>query len=254
MANLFHGNFKTMSLPLLTYPPSSQNQRVEGFEIGGDQQPRLYSTSNRLSSGEMDDLIMAAYRQIFNEQQMTKSSRQLALESQLRNGQITTRDFIVGLAASDSFRTRNYDTNNNYRFVQMCVQRILGREMYNDREKYAWSIVLATKGLKTFIKELVNTDEYLENFGDETVPYQRRRVLPTLGSGAVTFNHMARYDEFYRANLPEPSRDRFGAGGSAYRWAWQSNPPPVLRKVGAVIVWSGVAGIGLLLLAILFHL
>jgi phycobilisome rod-core linker protein len=255
MANLFHRNFQIMSLPLLTYPPSSQNQRVAGFEIGGDQQPRLYSTSNRLPNGEMDDLIMAAYRQIFNEQQMTKSSRQWALESQLRNGQITTRDFIVGLASSDSFRTRNYDTNNNYRFVQMCVQRILGRDVYSDREKYAWSIVLATKGLKPFITELVNTDEYLENFGHETVPYQRRRVLPTLGSSAVTFNHMARYDEFYRAKLPEPSRAGvFGAGGSAYRWAWQSNPPPALRKAGAAIVWGGVAGIGLLLLATLFHL
>lgn len=244
-----------MSLPLLTYPPSSQNQRVDGFEIGGDQQPRLYSTSNRRSIGEMDDLILAAYRQIFNEQQMTQSSRQLALESQLRNGQITTRKFIAGLASSDSFRMRNYDTNNNYRFVQMCIQRILGREVYNDREKYAWSIVLATKGLSAFVNELVNTEEYLENFGDHTVPYQRRRVLPTLGSSAVTFNHMARYDEFYRANLPEPARAGvFGAGGSAYRWAWQSNPPPALRQAGAVIVWGGVAVIGLLLLATLFHL
>jgi phycobilisome rod-core linker protein len=243
-----------MSLPLLTYPPSSQNQRVEGFEIGGDQQPRLYSTSNLLSSGEMDDLIVAAYRQIFNEQQMTQSSRQLALESQLRHGQITTRDFIVGLASSDSFRWHNYDTNNNYRFVQMCVQRILGREVYNDREKYAWSIVLATKGLKTFITELVNTDEYRAHFGDTTVPYQRRRELPTVGSSAVTFNHMARYDEFYRAQLPEPERGGvFGAGGSAYRWAWQSNPPPILRQVGGAIVWGGVAGIGLLLLAILLR-
>jgi phycobilisome rod-core linker protein len=200
----------------------------------------------------MDDLIMAAYRQIFNEQQMTESSRCRALESQLRHGQITIRDFIVGLATSEVFRTRNYDTNNNYRFVQMCVQRILGREVYSDREKFAWSTLIATKGLKAFINELVNTDEYLENFGDAIVPYQRRRILPTVGSGTVTFNHMARYDEFYRAKLPEPSRNVFGAGGSAYRWAWQSNPPPALRQVGAAIVWAGVGGIGLLLLAILF--
>lgn len=29
----------------------------------------------------------------------------------------------------------------------MCIQRVLGRDVYNDREKLAWSIVLATKGL-----------------------------------------------------------------------------------------------------------
>jgi phycobilisome rod-core linker protein len=250
----FDRDLITMSLPLLEYQPTSQNQRVEGFEVGGDRQPVIYSTSTLPSATAMDSLIHAAYRQVFNEQQMTQSARQVALESQLRNGQITTRDFIVGLAASDHFRTYNYDTNNNYRFVQMCVQRVLGREVYNDREKYAWSIVLATKGLKTFINELVNTEEYIVNFGDHTVPYQRRRSLPSIGSNAMPFTQMARYDEFYRANLPAPSRGGFGGGGSAYRWAWQSNPPPVLRQVGAVIVWGGVAGIGLLLLATLFHL
>jgi phycobilisome rod-core linker protein len=244
-----------MSLPLLEYQPTSQNQRVEGFEVGGDRQPVIYSTRTLPSATEMDNLIQAAYRQIFNEQQMTQSARQVALESQLRNGQITTRDFIAGLAASEHFRIHNYDTNNNNRVVQMCVQRVLGRDVYNDREKYAWSIVLATKGLKTFITELVNTEEYQVNFGDNTVPYQRRRSLPSIGSNAVPFTQMACYDEFYRANRPQPSRSGLGgAGGSAYRWAWQRNPPPILRQAGAVIVWGGVAGIGLLLLATLFHL
>ncbi|NJN49488.1 MAG: phycobilisome rod-core linker polypeptide CpcG [Alkalinema sp. RL_2_19] len=237
-----------MSLPLLEYQLASQNHRVEGFEVGGDQQPWIYSTSNLLSQGELDDLIAAAYRQIFNEQQMTSSSRQAALESQLRNGQMTVRQFIAGLATSGIFRSRNFDTNNNYRFVQMCVQRILGREVYNDREKFAWSTLIATKGLNAFINELVNTDEYLANFGDNTVPYQRRRILPQQASGSITFAHMARYDEFYRANLPEPSSVGYG---SAYRWAWQTNPPPALRQAGAVIIWSGVAGIGLVLVAAL---
>jgi phycobilisome rod-core linker protein len=95
-----------MAIPLLEYAPSSQNQRVIGYEIPGDEQPRIYTTDNLLSSTDMDMLIAAAYRQIFNEQQMTASSRQVGLESQLRNGQITVRDFIRGLAASDIFRDR----------------------------------------------------------------------------------------------------------------------------------------------------
>lgn len=241
-----------MSLPLLEYQPTSQNQRVSGFEVGGNQQSRIYSADCLLPGNELDDLIMAAYRQIFNEQQLTESSRQLALESQLRNGQITVREFILGLATSKLFRERNYDTNTNYRFVQMCVQRILGREVYNDREKFAWSTVIATKGLNGFIGDLVNSDEYLENFGDSTVPYQRRRILPQRATGEPTFFHMARYDEFYRANLPEPSEQRFGT--REYRWDWQRRTPsPQLLKVGATIIWSGVAVIVFLLLAALFH-
>jgi phycobilisome rod-core linker protein len=191
-----------MAIPLLEYAPSSQNQRVIGYEIPGDEQPRIHTTDNLLSSTDMDILIAAAYRQIFNEQQMTASSRQVGLESQLRNGQITVRDFIRGLASSDIFRDRNYKTNNNYRFVQICIQRILGREVYNEREKLAWSIVLATKGLKGFIDDLLNSEEYLSTFGCNTLPYQKRRILPQRSLGELPFARQSRYDSYYRDKLP----------------------------------------------------
>ncbi|MBD2357127.1 phycobilisome rod-core linker polypeptide [Tolypothrix sp. FACHB-123] len=191
-----------MSIPLLEYAPSSQNQRVASFEIPGDEQPRIYTTDNLLSATEMDVLILAAYRQIFHEQQMLSCNRQIFLESQLKAGQITVKEFIRGLVLSDSFRRLNYDANNNYRFVELCVQRILGRRIYSDREKLAWSIVLATKGLVGFVQELVNSDEYLDNFGDNTVPYQRRRVLPQRSQGELPFERMARYGTDYRDKLP----------------------------------------------------
>ncbi|BAY26461.1 phycobilisome linker polypeptide CpcG2 [Calothrix sp. NIES-2100] len=191
-----------MSIPLLEYTPSSQNQRVTAFEIPGDEQPRIYTTENLLSVTEMDALIVAAYRQIFHEQQMLSSNRQIFLESQLRARQITVRDFIRGLVLSDSFRRLNYDANNNYRFVELCVQRILGRRIYSDKEKLAWSIVLATKGLVSFVQELLNSEEYLSNFGDDTVPYQRRRILPQRSQGELPFERMARYGTDYRDKLP----------------------------------------------------
>jgi phycobilisome rod-core linker protein len=59
-----------MPLPLLEYSPTSQNQRVKGFELGGDEQPRIFTTQNRLDDADLAMLIMAAYRQICNEQQM----------------------------------------------------------------------------------------------------------------------------------------------------------------------------------------
>lgn len=198
-----------MALPLLTYSPSSQNQRVSGYEILGDEQPRIFTTDNLLTASEMDTLILAAYRQVFNEQQMLAYNRQTFLESQLKAGQITVRDFIRGLATSDTFKRRNYDSNSNYRFVQMCIQRILGREVYNEREKLAWSTVLATKGLKGFIDDLLNTQEYLNNFGYNTVPYQRRRILQQHTSGELPFARMARYDKHYRDTQPRGQIYRF---------------------------------------------
>jgi phycobilisome rod-core linker protein len=194
-----------MSIPLLDYAPVSRNHRVNGFEVPSEEQPRLYTTDNLLAASELDDLIKAAYRQIFNEQQMLERHRQRFLESQLKSGQITVKDFIRGLVLSDSFRRLTFESNNNYRFAEICVQRILGRNVYGDREKIAWSAVIMTKGIQGFVDDLLNGEEYQSNFGDNTVPYQRRRILPQRPQGEITFAHMARYGADYRNQLPKPS-------------------------------------------------
>lgn len=195
-----------MPLPLLEYAPSSQNQRVKGFEIPGDERSRIYNyPQDLLSLSEIESIIIAAYRQIFHEQQMLASNRQLLLESQLKSGQITVKDFVRGLVLSDSFRRLNYEVNNNYRFVEICVQRVIGRPVYSDREKIAWSIVLATQGIQGFIDALLESDEYSSNFGENIVPYQRRRILPQREQGELPFERMPRYGTDYRDQLPSPS-------------------------------------------------
>jgi phycobilisome rod-core linker protein len=243
-----------MSIPLLTYTPNSQNSRVHGFEIPGDEHARIFTTDNLLGTSDLDDLIAAAYRQIFHEQQMLSSHRQRFLESQLRAGQITVRAFIRGLALSDSFRRLVFDRNTNYRFAEICIQRILGRNVYNEREKIAWSIVIATKGIHSFIDDLLNSTEYLDNFGDSTVPYQRRRILPRQTQGELPFERMARYDRYHLANIPQQTWQ--AAKGSARldytRWEWQKNPHPAVVKIGQGIVYAGLATIVLMALSVLF--
>ena len=75
-----------MALPLLNYAPASQNSRVAGFTVGSDNTPRIYNTANLLSSSDLDELIKAAYRQIFFYAFAT--DREVTLESQLRSGNI----------------------------------------------------------------------------------------------------------------------------------------------------------------------
>ena len=232
-----------MSIPLLNYAYKSQNQRVAGYEVGSEEAPRIYNAENLLSSSGMDSLIRSAYVQIFNEQQLIKSNRQTFLESQLRAGQITVRDFIRGLILSDSFRRRNYEVNNNYRFVEMCIQRVLGREVYDHKEKLAWSIVLATKGLKSFADSLLNSQEYLDNFGDDIVPYQRRRILPGRELGNLPFARMPRYGADYRTQLE--AMGHFQPLKSQYRWEWQKPPyPKAVRVAGRIITVTGAVVVG----------
>ncbi len=242
-----------MPIPLLEYAPLSQNIRVDGFEIASDEQPRIYTTDNLLDATDLDTLIAVAYRQIYNEQQMLEHHRQRCLESQLRASQITVRDFIRGLVLSDSFQRLTFESNNNYRFVEICIQRILGRNVYSDREKLAWSIVVATKGLQGFVDDLLNSEEYLHNFSYHTVPYQRRRILPQQAQGEVTFAHMARYGVDYRDKLPQPiSPKKVGAARLDHTlWAWQKNPPQVLSKIWVGLFFSGMASISILIALVL---
>jgi phycobilisome rod-core linker protein len=245
-----------MPISLLEYSPVSQNQRVDGFEVPNDDIPRIYTIDNKLSNSDWDTLIFAAYRQIYNEQQMLDSHRQLSLESQLRAGQITVRDFIRGLILSDSFRRLIFDSNNNYRFVEICIQRLLGRNVYGDREKIAWSILVATKGIQGFVDELLNSEEYLTCFGDSTVPYQRRRSLPHQIQGEVTFAHTTRYGADYRDRLPKQvfTGNKGAARLDYLRWEWQKNPPAIIGKIGAGIVITGVGVIGLLIFGVFLGL
>jgi phycobilisome rod-core linker protein len=192
-----------VGIPILEYAPNCQNGRVAGYEQGSDDAPRVYSSENILSPGDIGNLIEAAYRQIFFH--AFASDREPFLESQLRNGQISVRDFIRGLLLSDTYKRSFYDLNSNYRFVEQSIQRVLGRDTYSQREKIAWSIVVATKGIQGFVDELLNTEEYQSNFGNSIVPYQRRRVLHGRAEGETPFNIKSpRYDAYHRAKLGFP--------------------------------------------------
>ena len=241
-----------MAIPLLEYSPSSQNQRVLGYEIPGDEHSWIYNAENLLSNSEIQDLIWAAYRQIFNEQQILASNREKGLESQLRNGQITVREFIRGLLLSDTFRRRNYEPNNNYRFAQMCVQRVLGRNVYSDREKLAWSIVLANKGLAAFIDALLESEEYLNSFGDDIVPYQRRRILPQRANGEAPFARMPRYGADYRAKLEDIGYFAHKKGDYAWSDSEPYLPPAQVLFAAKILTFAGAGALGLLTLAVAF--
>jgi phycobilisome rod-core linker protein len=117
------------------------------------------------------------------------------------------RGFIRGLLLSNTFIDSFYSKNSNYRFVKHCVERVLGRQVYHEAEQIAWSAIVMSKGLQGFIDQLLNSDEYIESFGENTVPYHRRRILPSRTTGEVPFNIASpRYDAYHRDQLgfPQP--------------------------------------------------
>lgn len=167
-----------MALPLLDYKPTTQNHRVRSFGNADQNEdtPYIYRIEDAFSVTEIQDLIWAAYRQVFSEHETLRSNRQLQLESQLKNRNITVRDFIRGLAKSERFYQTVVAVNNNYRLVDVCLKRFLGRSSYNKDEQIAWSIKTATLGFYGFVDALLDSEEYTDAFGDNTVPYQRKRM------------------------------------------------------------------------------
>lgn len=183
-----------MSIPLLEVTPTTQNQRVEGYQVPNDDDRQLYRINEISSDADITELIWAAYRQIFSEQLILQTYRQSFLESQLKNRAITVREFIRGLGKSEVYRELVGETNSNYRLVDITFKRFLGRATYSKDEQIAWSIVIATKGLSGFIDAVVDSDEYTQNFGNGTVPYQRRRFNDR------PFNLVnPRYSDYWRA-------------------------------------------------------
>lgn len=184
-----------MALPLLAYKPTTQNQRVKSFGKSDQNEdtPYIYRWEDTNSPDEMRQLVWAAYRQVFSEHETLRFNRQITLETRLANGSITVRDFIRELTKSDRFYSLVVSVNDNYRLVEICLKRLLGREPYNQDEKIAWSIKIGTLGFHGFVDTLIDSDEYTQAFGDYTVPYQRKRME------ARPFNLVTpRYGEDYR--------------------------------------------------------
>jgi len=208
-----------MALPLLQYNPSSQNHRVGSFGVADQNEdtPYIYRIEDVSSYTDMTSIIWAAYRQVFSEHEILKFNRQVTLESQLKNGSLSVRDFIRGLAKSEAFYRLVVSVNNNYRLVDITLKRLLGRCAYNKKEEIAWSIVICNKGFGGFVDVLLDSAEYTENFGENTVPYQRKRfvdrpfnlVTPRYGAdfqetaGTVKTDWRFTLENFYSAKAKE---------------------------------------------------
>lgn len=208
-----------MALPLLQYNPSSQNHRVASFGVADQNEdtPYIYRIEDVSSYTDMTNIIWAAYRQVFSEHEILKFNRQGTLESQLKNGSLSVRDFIRGLAKSEAFYRLVVSVNNNYRLVDITLKRLLGRSAYNKKEEIAWSIVIGTKGFSGFVDALIDSEEYTQNFGENTVPYQRKRFVdrpfnldtPRYGSdfqetaGTVKTDWHFTLENFYSAKAKE---------------------------------------------------
>jgi phycobilisome rod-core linker protein len=236
-----------MAVPLQVYPLTTQNARVSN--LAGDSSTVRTELTGSSAGGadayrsDVDNLIEQAYQQIFFH--AMQSDREPFLESQLRSGNITARDFIRGLLLSERFQQGYYQCSSNYRMVDQVVGRVLGRPVHGEAERLAWSIVIGEKGFTTFVDTLLDSDEYMSCFGYDLVPQQRSRVLPgrSLGERPI-YQSFPRYGADWRDSLQEraPSAQFDDMQGQTLQASalWVNGQPPAwLLKV-----WLGLFVVG----------
>jgi len=233
-----------VALPLLKYAPTTQNSRVNALRGGSDEDPKAVSMDKAMDREDQNFVIEAAYRQIYFH--AFKVDRDRTLESQLRDGQITVRDFIRSLCLSDTFNRSFYNLNSNYKVARHLVEKLLGRQTHGKSEEIAWSAVLMTRGAKGMVDDILDSQEYLDAFGYDTVPFHRNRVVGSRELGETPFNITSpRYDAYYRGILgfpqvvytgtarafPERSRQRRGGFVEDYL-PWVRTLPAMRSSAG----------------------
>ena len=177
----------------LLFKLSSQNSRVDSIS------PSRQHCSDR-ATDVTSEIIEKCYRQIYF--YAMSCDRDRFLESQLRSGSISVRDFIRGLLLSDRFYRGYVECNGNDRVVEQVIGRVLGRPIYGPDEVNSWSIVIAEQGFAAFVDAILESSEYFDKFGIDGIPQQVNRILPGRSQGEMPiYQRLPRYGESWRDRL-----------------------------------------------------
>ncbi|MFM7440327.1 MAG: phycobilisome rod-core linker polypeptide [Snowella sp.] len=159
--------------------PDIKSRINQGVTVQREQSKafKLLTTADKVA---VQTTVRAAYRQIFErdlepyiiETEFTK------LESKLSNREINVKEFIEGLGTSDLYIKEFYAPFPNTKVIELGTKHFLGRAPLNQKEIQKYNQILANDGIRAFITSMVNSLEYQQLFGEDTVPYRRYPTLP----------------------------------------------------------------------------
>lgn len=118
------------------------------------------------------DTLYALYRQVFGNVYLMESERaELAIaESDFLLGRSNTRDFVLQMALSNSYRKRFFDKSGPYRFIELNCKHLLGRGPRDQAEISYHVQLLMSEGYEAEIRSYIESEEYEERFGACDVP------------------------------------------------------------------------------------
>ncbi|MBP0002020.1 MAG: phycobilisome rod-core linker polypeptide [Cyanobacteria bacterium SID2] len=156
------------------------NGRIQQGVSKQREQTKTFKLTSHLDKVQVKNVVRAAYRQIFErdvEPYITKPEF-TELESKLSNAEINVKEFIEALGWSELYIREFYTPYPNTKVIEMGTKHFLGRAPLDQVEIRKYNQILATEGIRGFISAMVNSREYIDAFGEDTVPYRRFPTLP----------------------------------------------------------------------------
>ena len=162
----------------------SSSLGVSCFE---DTEPRKLSSGASLE--EVEIVIRDVYRQVLGNAHVMESERLTVAESQLKNREITVREFVAQVARSELYRSRFFDNYPRYRAIEFNFKHLLGRAPESQEEIQWHSQLFEQGGYQVEINSYLDSEEYQEAFGEDLVPYYRGYQTQP-GRKVVGFTHL----------------------------------------------------------------
>lgn len=178
-----------------------------------------------MTGAEKNEVVKAAYRQVFERDIARAYSQGISdLDSKVKNGEISVREFVRRLGLSPLYRDQFFLPFINSRAVELAFKHFLGRSPESREEVAAYFAIVSKGGLSALVNALVNSREYSDYFGEETVPYQRgygqeAQTARNWGAQFDLFNYSAPFRKvpqfitlFAAYEQPLPDQHVYGAG------------------------------------------
>ena len=200
------------------------------------------ATTANLDLGHSHEILNAAYRQVFGNKHLMELDILPSVNALYINGDLTVQGLITALAQSETYRKLFLETNNPYRFVELNFKHLLGRAPKDQSEVMEHVRLMADKGFDAEITSYTYSDEYLNNFGVDQVPYLRNKQT-NIGSTTIAYN---------RANSVDPGIAGFdGSSNSKLLKSLATGESPSLvsrRSVGIgstlTVLWNSRRQVG----------
>jgi len=138
---------------------------------------------------DLQTVIRAVYKQVLGNEYIMESQRLESPEALLRDGSISVREFVRVVAKSPLYQSLFFHSSSQNRFIELNFKHLLGRPPLDQSEIDEHVNIYREEGYDAEIGSYLDSDEYVDSFGEDIVPYPRH-IVTRPGMKTESFNRM----------------------------------------------------------------